>query len=275
MTARFLNDVQVPGARAFYGFQIAMENIHSGMVLYAEKYGLGQSQMFSVLISLQSLKISLRKRMKTSLAKIDNVYIEMPTLLRSVSSHMEKDRLFNAIETIPCISNKAKWCLDRIQSLLQKQLPLEKVYQIVHEAVEIETEFVCKALPCDFNWNELKPYEPVTLGCDRRYKAENPFDWMEFISLHETLSVPKKKGRLVGLGRRTRSVPPSSAPPPFVDPEVLTAQLKDKDDRISLLETQMAAQQAGYEAQRRLNQQMMEMMQRMYPNEVFPDVPDP
>nr|VDD38734.1 unnamed protein product [Brassica oleracea] len=88
-------------------------------------------------------------------------------------------------------------------------------------------------------------------------------------------SVPKKKGRSVGLGRRTRSVPPSSAPPPFVDPEVLTAQLKDKDDRISLLETQMAAQQAGYEAQRRLNQQMMEMMQRMYPNEVFPNVPDP
>uniref|UniRef100_A0A0D3B317 Uncharacterized protein n=1 Tax=Brassica oleracea var. oleracea TaxID=109376 RepID=A0A0D3B317_BRAOL len=80
-------------------------------------------------------------------------------------------------------------------------------------------------------------------------------------------SVPKKKGRLVGLGRRTRSVPPSSAPPPFVDPEVLTAHLKDKDARISLLETQMTAQQAGYEAQRRLNQQMMEMMQRMYPNE--------
>ncbi|WZZ40403.1 hypothetical protein YC2023_036662 [Brassica napus] len=88
-------------------------------------------------------------------------------------------------------------------------------------------------------------------------------------------SVPKKKGRLVGLGRRTRSFPPSSAPPPFVDPEVLTAQLKDKDDRISLLESQMAAQQAGYEAQKRLNQQMMEMMQRMYPNEVFPNVQDP
>ncbi|KAF3548738.1 hypothetical protein DY000_02010095 [Brassica cretica] len=87
-------------------------------------------------------------------------------------------------------------------------------------------------------------------------------------------SVPKKKGRLFGLGRRTRSVPPSSAPPPFVDPEVLTAQLKDKDDRISLLETQMAAQQAGYEAHKRLNQQMMEMMQRMYPNEVFPNVDD-
>ncbi|WZY72864.1 hypothetical protein YC2023_005104 [Brassica napus] len=37
LAARFLKDVQVPEARAFYGFQIAMENIHSGTVLYAEK----------------------------------------------------------------------------------------------------------------------------------------------------------------------------------------------------------------------------------------------
>ncbi|KAG5379036.1 hypothetical protein IGI04_026878 [Brassica rapa subsp. trilocularis] len=81
-------------------------------------------------------------------------------------------------------------------------------------------------------------------------------------------SVPKKKGRMVGLGRRSRSAAPSSAPPPYVDPEVLTAQLKDKDDRISALETQMAAQQAGYETQKRLNEQMMEMMKRMYPNEL-------
>ncbi|WZZ65713.1 hypothetical protein YC2023_077083 [Brassica napus] len=97
----------------------------------------------------------------------------------------------------------------------------------------------------------------------------------DVVDLVQTQSVPKEKGHLVGLGRRTRSVPPSSAPPPFVDPEVLTAQLKDKDDRISLLETQMAAQQAGYEVQRRLNQKMMEMMQRMYPNEVFPDLLNP
>ncbi|KAG5393417.1 hypothetical protein IGI04_023380 [Brassica rapa subsp. trilocularis] len=69
-------------------------------------------------------------------------------------------------------------------------------------------------------------------------------------------SVPKKKGRLVGLGRRSRSAAPSSAPPPYVDPE-------------------MAAQQAGYETQKRLNEQMMEMMKRMYPNEVFPNIQDP
>ncbi|KAF2589510.1 hypothetical protein F2Q70_00040509 [Brassica cretica] len=82
-------------------------------------------------------------------------------------------------------------------------------------------------------------------------------------------SVPKKKGRLVGLGRRARSVPPS-APQPYVDPEVLMDQLKDKDDRIAALEQKMADQEAGWEATRKQNEQMMEMMKRMYPNEQFP-----
>ncbi|KAL0722011.1 hypothetical protein Bca4012_036610 [Brassica carinata] len=88
-------------------------------------------------------------------------------------------------------------------------------------------------------------------------------------------SVPKKKGRLFGLGRRSRSVPSSAAPPPFVDPEALMGQLQDKDDRISALETQMATQQASFKAQRKLNEQMMEMMRRLHPNEVFPSMPDP
>uniref|UniRef100_M4ETV2 Uncharacterized protein n=1 Tax=Brassica campestris TaxID=3711 RepID=M4ETV2_BRACM len=75
--------------------------------------------------------------------------------------------------------------------------------------------------------------------------------------------VESKKGRLVGLGRRSRSAAPSSAPPPYVDPEVSLSSRDDKDDRISALETQMAAQQAGYETQKRLNEQMMEMMKRI------------
>ncbi|KAL0679545.1 hypothetical protein Bca4012_007526 [Brassica carinata] len=55
----------------------------------------------------------------------------------------------------------------------------------------------------------------------------------------------------------------------YVDPEVLD-QLKDKDDRIAALEQKMADQEAGWEATRRQNEQMMEMMRRMYPNEQFP-----
>uniref|UniRef100_A0A0D3BKZ0 Transposase-associated domain-containing protein n=1 Tax=Brassica oleracea var. oleracea TaxID=109376 RepID=A0A0D3BKZ0_BRAOL len=44
----------------------------------------------------------------------------------------------------------------------------------------------------------------------------------------------------------------------------------DKDDRIAALEQKMADQEAGWEATRRQNEQMMEMMRMMYPNEQFP-----
>ncbi|KAH6776946.1 ribonucleotide reductase 2A [Perilla frutescens var. hirtella] len=188
LAARFLNDVQIAEARAFYGFQTAMENIHS--------------EMYSLLLE---------------------TYIK---------DSKEKNRLFNAVENIPCIAHKAKWALNWIKSsssfaerlvafacvegiffsgsfcsifwlkkrglmpglafsnelisrdeglhcdfacllysLLRKQLNWQRVHLIVQEAVEIETEFVCDALPC------------ALIGCPRAYNVENPFDWMEFISL--------------------------------------------------------------------------------------------
>ena len=153
--------------------------------------------------------------------------------------------------------------------------------QVVDEVSQLQTED--DASTASTNLSRFRINEIVESVSSFFFNFNSFISWFLFYHLFILFkfgyflfqSVPKKKGRLVGLGRRTRSVPPSSAPPPFVDPEVLTAQLKDKDDRISLLETQMAAQQAGYEAQKRLNQQMMEMMQSMYPNEVFPDVPDP
>lgn len=66
----FSQEVQVPEARCFYGFQIAIENIHS--------------EMYSLLI---------------------DTYIEDPD---------EKENLFNAIETMPCVKRKAQWALNWI-----------------------------------------------------------------------------------------------------------------------------------------------------------------
>jgi ribonucleoside-diphosphate reductase beta chain len=67
LAIKFMNEVQIPEARCFYGFQIAMENIHS--------------ETYSLLI---------------------DTYIKGST---------EKDRLFNAIETIPAVTKKAEWAL--------------------------------------------------------------------------------------------------------------------------------------------------------------------
>jgi len=80
-------------------------------------------------------------------------------------------------------------------------------------------------------------------------------------------AIPKKKGRLVGLGRRSKSVPPASEPPP-VDP-MLMDQLRDKDERIALLESKMAAQEAANEAARRQNERMMELLKKNFQNENF------
>lgn len=68
--SRFLREVQWPEVRCFYGFQLAMENIHS--------------ETYSLLID---------------------------TYIRNSE---EKQRLFNAIETIPCVQKKAKWALNWI-----------------------------------------------------------------------------------------------------------------------------------------------------------------
>ena len=67
LVERFCAEVQLPEARSFYGFQIAIENIHS--------------ETYSLLID---------------------------TLVKDKT---EKDRLFNALETIPCVRKKADWAL--------------------------------------------------------------------------------------------------------------------------------------------------------------------
>ena len=72
LALRFYKDVQIPEARCFYGFQIAMENIHS------ETYGL-----------------------------LIDTYIKNP---------VEKDRLFNAMNRLPCVKKKAEWAIQWIQS---------------------------------------------------------------------------------------------------------------------------------------------------------------
>ena len=76
---------------------------------------------------------------------------------------------------------------------LKKKLNKPKVKEIVRDAVTIEKEFICKALPCKLigmNSKLMTQYIEfvadrllVQLGCTKEYKAENPFDFMEMISL--------------------------------------------------------------------------------------------
>jgi len=211
LVERFCQEVQVTEARCFYGFQIAMENIHS--------------EMYSLLIN---------------------------TFIRDSE---EQARLFNAIETIPCIKKKADWALryishetasyaERIIAFaavegiffsgsfasifwlkkrglmpgltfsnelisrdeglhtdfaclmykhLVNKLSEEEVKAIIADAVKIEQEFLTDALPVNLigmNCVLMSQYIEyvadrllLELGCTKMYNSENPFDFMENISL--------------------------------------------------------------------------------------------
>jgi len=211
LASRFMCEVQLPEARSFYGFQIAIANIHS--------------EMYSLLI---------------------DTYIK---------DEKEKDKLFNAIETIDAVKEKAQWALKWItledsfatrliafacvegiffsgsfcsifwlkkrgllpgltfsnelisrdeglhcdfacllySTLEYTKLPQKKVHKIVDEAVQIEKRFVCEALPVDLigmNSKLMSEYIEfvadrliVSLGYEKLYNAKNPFSFMEMISL--------------------------------------------------------------------------------------------
>ncbi|XP_005732840.1 ribonucleoside-diphosphate reductase subunit M2-like [Pundamilia nyererei] len=229
LVERFMQEVQVTEARCFYGFQIAMENIHS--------------EMYSLLI---------------------DTYIKDPK---------EREYLFNAIETLPCVKKKADWALNWIGNknatygervvafaavegiffsgsfaaifwlkkrglmpgltfsnelisrdeglhcdfacLMFKHLvnkpPKETVISIIKNAVEIEQEFLTDALPVKLigmNCDMMKRYIEfvadrllLELGFSKIYRVENPFDFMENISLEgKTNFFEKRVGEYQRMG---------------------------------------------------------------------------
>ncbi|GFZ21916.1 ribonucleotide reductase 2A [Actinidia rufa] len=175
LAARFINDVQIPEARAFYGFQIAMENIHSEMYsLLLETYIRTQGR--NIDYSMQ-LRIFLVLRKKPS-----GLWNGFKVANSMIIIYM-RYRFWQVLIVLIFICS----------STLFAERLWEKVHHIVHEAVEIETEFVCEALPCaliGMNSALMSQYIKfvadrllVALGYQRKYNVENPFDWMEFISL--------------------------------------------------------------------------------------------
>lgn len=80
-----------------------------------------------------------------------------------------------------------------LYSKLANKLPATRIYEIISNAVAIESEFVSEALSVELigmNASLMVQYIKfcadrllLDLGCDKLYKVANPFDWMEMISL--------------------------------------------------------------------------------------------
>jgi len=80
-----------------------------------------------------------------------------------------------------------------LYSKLNKKIDKVRINEIIKEAVEIEMEFICEALPCKLigmNSDLMSQYIKfvadrlaVQLGYKKIYNVSNPFQWMELISL--------------------------------------------------------------------------------------------
>lgn len=211
LASRFMNDVQISEARAFYGFQIMMENVHSETYsLLIESYIKNKeekSKLFNAITNFPCIKKKSdwaqkwihdnRSSFSTRLvafACVEGIFfsgafcsiywLKKRGLMPGLTFSNELISRDEALHTEFAIL---------LYSKLNKKTEKSRVYEIIKEAVEIETEFICEALPCKLigmNSEMMIQYIKfvadrliVQIGYKKIYNVTNPFPWMELISL--------------------------------------------------------------------------------------------
>jgi ribonucleoside-diphosphate reductase subunit M2 len=221
LATRFMGDVQVSEARAFYGFQIAIENVHS------ECYSLlidtyikdeeNKERLFNAIDTFPCIKKKAdwakkwiadnRSSFATRLvafACIEGIFfsgafcsifwLKKRGLMPGLTFSNELISRDEALHTEFAILLYTK---------LQKKINKSRIYEIIREAVEIETEFICDALPCriiGMNSDLMTQYIQfvadrlcLQLGYDKIYGTANPFPFMELISLESKTNFFEKR----------------------------------------------------------------------------------
>eukprot|EP01024_Parvocaulis_polyphysoides_P061920 TRINITY_DN6936_c0_g1_i1.p1 TRINITY_DN6936_c0_g1~~TRINITY_DN6936_c0_g1_i1.p1 ORF type:complete len:337 (+),score=47.26 TRINITY_DN6936_c0_g1_i1:119-1129(+) len=210
LALRFMSDVQVPEARAFYGMQIFIENIHSEMYsLMIDSYVKDtkeKEQLFNAVDNFESIKCKADWALKwttseCSFAQRLVAYSAVEGIFFSGSFcaifWLKKRGLMPGLTfSNELISRDEGLHTDfacHIYGLLNHKLETNIVHEIITEAVNCEQQFICESLPVDLigmNNNLMKQYIQfvadrllVALKAPKIYNVQNPFPWMEQISL--------------------------------------------------------------------------------------------
>jgi ribonucleoside-diphosphate reductase subunit M2 len=221
LASRFMNDVQLAEARAFYGFQIMMENVHSECYsLLIDTYIKDNDEkhkLFHAITNYPCIKKKAdwaqkwihdnRSSFATRLvafACVEGIFFSgafcsifwlkkrglMPGLTFS-------NELISRDEALHC-----EFAI-LLYSKLQKKIDKARINEIIKEAVDIEIEFICEALPCKLigmNSELMIQYIKfvadrlaVQLGYKKIYDVGNPFPWMVLISLESKTNFFEKR----------------------------------------------------------------------------------
>ena len=233
LAQRFMSDVQVSEARAFYGFQIAMENIHSNtysnLIETYIKDKEEKNKLFNAISNYPCIKKKSdwaqkwihdnRSSFATRLvafACVEGIFFSgafcsifwlkkrglMPGLTFS-------NELISRDEALHC-----EFAI-LLYSKLIKKMDKNRIHDIIKEAVEIEIEFICEALPCRLiGMNSILMTQyikfvadrlSVQLGYKKIYNVTNPFDFMELISLQNKVNFFERQNDSYALADKTQS----------------------------------------------------------------------
>lgn len=213
LAANFMAEVQIPEARCFYGFQIAIENIH------AETYG----QLIQSLVTEPARRTELFK----GLQNFESIKAKGQWALKWTSREKSFGSRLVAFACVEGISFSSSFCaifylkkqglmcsgLGKTNELISRDEGLhrdfacelfkmltdeerpsaETILSIVKECVDVERAFVTEALPVDLigmNSRTMVSYVEfvadallVALGQPKAYNTPNPFEFMEQLSL--------------------------------------------------------------------------------------------
>jgi len=216
LASRFMNDVQVSEARAFYGFQIAMENIHSHTYsLLIETYIKDKEEKHRLFNAIEHFPC-IKKKSDWAQKWIHDNRSSFATRLVAFACiegiffsgafcsiyWLKKRGLMSGLTfSNELISrDEALHCEFAVllYSKLVKKIDKARIHEIIKEAVEIETEFICEALPCKLigmNSELMTQYIQfvadrlcLQLGYKKIYNVTNCFDFMELISLQSKVN---------------------------------------------------------------------------------------
>lgn len=209
LAERFMGEVQLPEARCFYGFQIAIENIHSEMYsLMIDTYIKDTVQKDKLFRAIETVP-AVKKKAEWALRWIDNGdFAERLIAFAAVEGiffsgsfcaiyWLKKRGLMPGLTFSNELISRDEGLHRDFACLLYSKLenPLEpaRVRQIIQMAVDYEKEFVSEALPVNLigiNCELMCQYIEFvadhllsSLGVSKLYETANPFDWMELISL--------------------------------------------------------------------------------------------
>ena len=231
LAIRFMNDIQLPEAKSFYSFQIAMENIHSNTYsLLIETYIKDKNEKNDLFQAIQKFPF-IEKKANWAINWITNQNVDFATRLVAFAC-IEGIFFSGSFCSIFWLKKRgimpgltfSNELISRDEALhtefaillynkLLKKIPQEKITEIITDAVNIEIEFICDALPCKLigmNSTLMSQYIKfvadrlaLQLGNPKIYNVLNPFDFMEMISLEGKTNFFEKRVGEYALANKT------------------------------------------------------------------------